>query len=121
MKFHFVGAAVAFMALAVITFEVAEAMEVFNDAPTVAEDNYAEVENVDEEDNDDFLDNDVHLFDTKGQSVRFKEATYEEFNIICYTDLEPTPCLLCIFCISKISCRFHFLLSLLYFRTYDEY
>ena len=84
MKFHFVGAAVAFMALAVITFEVAEAMEVFNDAPTVAEDNYAEVENVGEEDNDDFLENDVHLFETKGQSVRFKEATYEEFNIMCY-------------------------------------
>ena len=84
MKFHFVGAVVALMASAVITFEVVEAMEVFNDVPTVAEDNYAEVENVGEENNDDFLEDDVHLFDTKGQTVRFKEATYEEFNIMCY-------------------------------------
>ena len=72
------------------TLEGADAMEVFNEAPTLTEENYAEEipaeeEIVGEEENDDFLSVDgVHLLDTKGQTIRFKESVYEDLNIMCY-------------------------------------
>ena len=72
------------------TLEGADAMEVFNEAPTLTEENYAEEipaeeEIVGEEEDDDFLSVDgVHLLDTKGQTIRFKESVYEDLNIMCY-------------------------------------
>ena len=93
MKFRsaFAVIAAAFTAFAIIiTLEGTDAMEVFNEAPTLTEDNYAEEipaeeEIVGEDDDDDFLSVDgVHLLDTKGQTVRFKESVYEDLQIMCY-------------------------------------
>ena len=90
MKF---GSAFAVIAAAltaltiIITLEGTDAMEVFNEAPTsgYADEVPAEEEIVVEEDDDDFLSVDgVHLLDTKGQTVRFRESLYEELNIMCY-------------------------------------
>ena len=93
MKFRsaFAVIAAAFTAFTIIiTLEGTDAMEVFNEAPTLTEDNYAEEipaeeEIVGEDYDDDFLSVDgVHLLDTKGQTVRFKESVYEDLNIMCY-------------------------------------
>ena len=89
MKFRsaFAVMAATLTAFAVfITFEGTDAMEVFNEAPTSGypEEIPAEEEIIGEDD-DDFLSVDgVHLLDTKGQTVRFRESLYEELNIMCY-------------------------------------
>ena len=76
--------------ITIFTFEGVDAMEVFNEAPTLTEEDFAEEipaeeEIVGEEDDDDFLSVDgVHLLDTKGQTIRFKESVYEDLNIMCY-------------------------------------
>ena len=83
--------AITFAAFSTLfTLEGADAMEVFNESPTLTEEDFseeipAEEEIVVEEEDDDFLSVDgVHLLDTKGQTIRFKESVYEDLNIMCY-------------------------------------
>ena len=98
MKF---GSALAVVAAAlaaftiIITLEGTGAMEVFNEAPSLTDENYAEEipaeEDIagEEDEDDDFLSVDgVHLLDTKGQTVRFKESVYEDLNIMCYKGMD---------------------------------
>jgi hypothetical protein len=80
--FHTFLLALAFVvasAAAVKAFTEAEAMEVF------VEEVAAEDEDEKYDNEDDFLGVDgVHLLERKGDVVRFKEASYDELQIMCH-------------------------------------